>query len=29
MSDGFDPGVIKKAMVSSRWAAITRLGTTG
>ena len=28
MSDGFDPGVIKKAMVSSRWAAITRLGTT-
>ena len=28
MSDGFDPGVIKKAMVSPRWAAITRLGTT-
>ena len=28
MSNGFDPGVIKKAMVSPRWAAITRLGTT-
>ena len=28
MSNGHDPEVIKKAMVSPRWAAITRLGTT-